>query len=64
MVEVIEKSLACYQQSCSESSQPSDKELEKYVKVIEYRPKNPNSTKSEKEKINSEKFVKKANNSS
>jgi len=33
MVEIVEKSLECYKQHCSESIQT--KELEKYVKVIE-----------------------------
>ena len=51
MVEIIEKSLEFYQQSCSESSQPSDKELEKYVKVIEYRSKTKPQQKV-KEKMN------------
>jgi len=34
MVELVEKSLECYKQHCSESSQASDKELEKYRKII------------------------------
>ena len=37
MVELLEKSLECYKQHCSEVSfgRSGDKELEKYVKVIE-----------------------------
>jgi len=33
MVELLEKSLECYKQHCSEVS--NNKDLEKYVKVIE-----------------------------
>jgi len=39
MVELVEKSLECYKQHCSEVSQASDKELEKYRKIIEPKPK-------------------------
>jgi len=37
MVELLEKSLECYKQHCSEVNvgRSGDKELEKYVKVIE-----------------------------
>jgi len=39
MVELLEKSLECYKQHCSEvsSRQFSNKDLEKYVKVVENR---------------------------
>jgi len=43
MVEIVEKSLECYKQHCSESNQLKD--LEKYVKVVECKKfSHPNET--------------------